>query len=88
MIKFEMYERLPEDCYESLWNQGVSMDDWDYLLFVPKEYEKHFSIDSEGELSPKWYSLEKLLQGSCTNKWYEVKDFVGREGFIGVAYHA
>jgi hypothetical protein len=92
MIKFEMYTSLDEKTTDELWRLHVNMDDWDYVLFVGMEHRDEFIICendySRGNLEPKSYLIDKLLTGCCTNAWYEVKDFMGREGILGIAYHS
>ena len=91
MIEFEMYEDLNQGVIDNLWNQSVDMDDWDYLLFVKDEYKDHFQKTDKslrGNFEPKSWQVEKLLQGCCSNAWYEVQDFMGKKGFVGIAYHA
>lgn len=94
MIKLEMHETLPDHVIESLCKQNVFMDDWDYVLFVDNEYKDHFRIyesqfdRSEDIILAKSYEVRDLLHGCCQNVWYEVKDFFGRPGILGVAYHA
>lgn len=84
----EMLTRLEltKDEIQSLWDQQVSMDDWDYLLVVnPKDV---FSEES-GEFHVHYaYPLERLLDGCCSNEWYGLINFRNKECFIGVAYHA
>lgn len=93
MIKFEFHEKLDQKTIDSLWEQVVDMDDWDYVLFVPKSFRDKFKRLEEddysrGNLTPKSYEVEGLLHGCCHNAWYEVTDFKGRAGVLGVAYHS
>ncbi len=43
---------------------------------------------SRGSLCSESYQVDKLLNGCCTNAWYEVDDFFGKKGILGVAYHS
>ncbi len=91
MYKFEFYEEddLSQVAIDSLWKQQINMDDWDYLLFFESE---NFLVECESrfthELHPKDYNISRLLTGCCCNKWRFIKDFMGRTGVVGVAYHA
>jgi hypothetical protein len=87
-MKFEFYERLDDDTIEALWKQYVCMDDWDYILFVPIQPELPFTKDRDDNVVSDSYQIDRLLNGCCQNRWYQVKNFRGKEGIIGVAYHA
>lgn len=90
MITIEYYEGYPEvsrELCDSLWKQGVCMDDWDYLLFIPNPPADFMIRDEDGDKPSSWY-FQRLLTGCCDNKWYSVADFNGRSGVVGVAYHA
>ena len=86
-ITFEFYEKLPESAIQSLWDQNICMDDWDYLLFFENSelFEKSEYFDTI--LVPKSYVMGTLLSGCSSNKWFPVDDFMGRKGVIGIAYH-
>lgn len=102
-MPLEFFEDLPREDIESLWNQEVCMDDWDYLLVCPvEEFEEHevdceiyiydgasgYMEDSKKTVyNPKSWNLSRLLTGCCSNDWYKAK-FRGKEVMIGVAYHA
>lgn len=91
-MKFEFYS--PDDITslttDSLWKQGVCMDDWDYMIFFEddtielKQEKNRWTF----ELSPANYEVSRLLNGCCSNTWYLVSDFMGRKGVLGVAYHS
>lgn len=95
MIKFEFHEDLDRETIDSLWEQDIDMDDWDYVLFVPKKYESEFEKDEDswrgqgrlGTVRPKSCQVDRLMNGSCANVWYTCK-FMGKQGILGVAYHA
>lgn len=74
------------------WDQGVDMDDWDYMILAPVDIlEEVDATDWDGKpikrLVPKGYTFERLLTGCCHNKWYKAT-FRGIEYAVGVAYHA
>lgn len=87
---FEFYEPdcLDEDTIAELWDQGVNMEDWDYMLFfeavhnieLPRRFNKI-------TLEPRNDNIAGLLRGCCANHWYPVINFKGRKGVLGVAYH-
>jgi len=88
-MKFEFYETLEDEVIDSLWKQNVNMDDWDYMLFFPEKYKAEFPVGFDDiNLEPRSYNVDRLLNGCCSNKWYPVKDFMGKQGILGVAYHA
>lgn len=96
MIKFEYYDasELTDEDRQDLWDQDVCMDDWDYLLFSEVEGPMDkidWIIESDNveiEFYPADYNVEKLLTGCCNNRWHKVKNFKGRQGVLGVAYHS
>lgn len=77
MIKLQFFNELSRELIDQLWEQKVCMDDWDYGLFIESSEELLLEHD-----------LENLLHGCCYNKWYFVKDFKGKSGMLGLAYHA
>ena len=94
MIKFEYYDNteLTDEERDALWDQDVCMDDWDYMLFheVEGDLDKLEWIEHQDLMScftrPD-SNIERLLTGCCYNLWYKVKNFKGRKGVLGVAYH-
>jgi len=95
MIKFEYYEEndLTSEEIDSLWGQGVNLDDWDYMLFheVEGAFEKIEWLDTHyftTHLTANENTVGRLLTGCCSNEWYQVGNFKGRKGLLGVAYHA
>lgn len=92
-MKFEFYstssQEIDRDVIASLWQQNVDMDDWDYMVFFAAKYKAQFPPGWDGVvIEPSNYNVTRLLNGSCRNKWWAVKDFRGKSGFLGVAYHA
>jgi hypothetical protein len=89
-MKFEYYSEIQSDIAKKLSEQGVSTDDWDYMLFFEEDEielvreRKRWRV----ELTPKDDGVSRLLTGRCSNIWYPVNDFMGRKGVLGVAYHA
>lgn len=95
-------DELTPDEVESLSEQGVGMDDWDYLILAPLdavsvrttrrddwnwETGREESRDVE-EICPNEYLLERLLVGCCANVWYQARLRSDDKRAIGVAYHA
>ena len=76
------YSQLTEDDLSSLREQGVCLDDWDYMIFV--EHCKFYQTGHE--IHPEDYQLDRLLGGCCGNTWYQLI-FRGETGIMGVAYH-
>lgn len=87
------YKNITDEEVKSLWNQGVCMDDWDYILVCPVdalEAYEHVDEFEGGTLTkyrPKGSNLDRLLTGACDNYWYKI-NFRGQEVALGVAYHA
>ena len=96
-MKFEFYEELSPEDTEYLWGQDVCMDDWDYLVithdidqFEEREEEEDYGYDSKimvKRLYPRSWTLERLLNGCCDNRWQKLI-WNNREAVIGIAYHA
>lgn len=91
MKRFILIERdeLPTEEFDSLWDQGVDLDDWDYILAF--EEPSKIAVQQEDEFNtyyaPKSYTVERLLTGCCINRWYKANLF-GKPRMIGIAYHA
>ncbi len=91
------YNQLTETEVRELWDVGVCMDDWDYMIILPKEVLTGETVEridyatmqsfKTVEYYPKDCDIERLLVGCCSNAWYKVK-FRGILCAIGVAYHA
>jgi hypothetical protein len=68
---------------DELWDQGVNLDDWDYLIIAPVDQIEWVGDEPE----PAWNNpLGRLLTGCCANRWYKVQ-WDGQEVALGVAYH-
>lgn len=88
-FEFYDYEDLDRETVDSLWKQGVCMDDWDYVLFFEAKYKSEFPKGWDNTIiEPTNYNVARLLNGCCKNQWWPVTDFMGKKGFLGVAYHA
>jgi len=92
-MKFEFHDssskKITRAVIDKLWEQNVDMDDWDYMLFFAITYEAEFPKGWDNvTIEPSNYNVSRLLNGSCRNKWYPIRDFLGKQGFLGVAYHA
>lgn len=83
------------DCFsdgekEQLRSQGIDLDDWDYALLCDDLdlFEEAPEVYTEGiTYEPKDWTLDRLLNGCCDNKWYKIK-FNGKVVMAGFAYHA
>ena len=88
-MKFEFYEPddLDDDTVGDLWDLGVNMEDWDYMLFFESVHTVKLPIEfNKITLEPRNENIARLLSGSCSNVWYPI-NFKGRRGILGVAYH-
>lgn len=83
-IKIEMLCPVDLSKWEiqALWDQGICMDDWDYLLLIDRD-----EMVNDGDTWEPTYPVERLLTGSCSNEWY-VGTFREKECGIGIAYHS
>ena len=89
-MRFDFYDRegLGGEDIDDLWNQGVCMEDWDYVLFFEAKYKSEFPEGFDDiSIEPSNYNISRLLSGSSSNKWYPVDKFKGKKGIVGVAYH-
>ena len=96
-IEFFDREMLSQKDIESLWAEGVDMDDWDYIILAPpstlsvvveEEYDYCAGhAKTVARMVQNNYQLSRLLVGCCDNTWYTAK-FRGRKYAIGVAYHS
>ena len=88
MIRYICAGGLARPDIDALWNQGVNLDDWDYMLVVPADILEESELDSgEKDLQPQDWHIQQLLIGLCENKWYKVR-FHGKTVGVGIAYHA
>lgn len=94
-IDIEYYDavELPDEVFPSLEDQGVIVNKgWDYCIFLEEKYMYKFSLfegernRNGSELETNSYTLSKILNGCSDNRWYLVKDFLGKKGILGVAY--
>ena len=100
-IEFFDREMLSQKDIESLWAEGVDMDDWDYVILAPlntvstvtREVHDYYADSYAGrtttaiEVVQNNYQLSRMLVGCCSNTWY-IATFRGRKYAIGVAYHS
>lgn len=82
------YKSLTDEDLKSLRDQDVCLDDWDYMIFVENcNYTETTDLEDRPTIVPEDTELERLLVGCCDNKWYMLT-FRGKDGMLGVAYHA
>ncbi len=82
-----------------LWNQGVNMDDWGFILIVPKDQVEEYDATDRDFVGGQWQdipvkrvrpvnpTLERFEVGCCNNVWYLAK-FRGKDVALLVTYHA
>jgi hypothetical protein len=101
--KIILHDDLTKEEIEALWDLGVNMDDWDYMILADPDILEEEEVDTieYNEIDGAWIPVERkkirfypknwqmgrLLTGCCDNVWYKV-EFRGEEMAIGVAYHA
>jgi len=79
---------LTREQQDHFWSEGVCMDDWDYMVVAPLDMIEPINEDGSGEAwHPNSYTLERLLDGVCSNEWYRA-EVNGEDRAVGVAYHA
>ena len=81
----QIVQGFPKDVSDSLWAQGVDLDDWDYAILAPPEAV--YLSESDHGLCPHEWTLDRLLVGCCSNHWY-LAEIRGRKYAIGIAYHS
>ena len=85
------YEELSKEDQVSFEQQGISMDDWNFIVLAPVESIVFYAEkDSEGQprgwVQQNWH-LESIVEhGSYEGKWTK-GTFRGKEYAIGVQYH-
>ena len=80
-------DELTRKDIDSFWNQNVCMDDWDYIVLAPEKSIEQCEGAEGLEYNPTEYTLERILVGCCSNRWYSAM-FRGKKYAVGVAYHA
>lgn len=91
-MRLELIANLSREEADALWDQGVNMDDWDYILVLPLETIREVdATDWEGKPIREWeatdYTVERLLTGCCSNTFYKA-NFRGETVALGIAYHS
>jgi len=83
------YSGLTDEDLDSLRDQDVCLDDWDYMIFIEGDIDVCTEDDFIGALRlvPKDYQLTRLINGCCDNTWHRLT-FRGVQGIMGVAYHS
>jgi len=76
----QLYLEGNQGIIDALWDAGICMDDWDYLVVGPPDI-----LDSQEEPLNYWH--EQILRGCSSNRWYLVR-LNGTQVAVGVAYHA
>ena len=84
MIRYIPVGGLERRDIEALRTQGVTMDNWDYLLVVSGDDVAETPF---GDIQPHDWHISRLLHGIAHNKWYRAH-FHGKVVGIGVSYHA
>ncbi len=93
ILHFVKEDDLTDEEVESLWQQGVNMDDWDYMLLGPTDLIHAVKVRDAWDQSEamvfegKDWWLGNMLSGSSSNRWYRAK-LRGKEWAMGIAYHA
>jgi hypothetical protein len=89
-FSFVYVDELPQAVQDSLWEQGVSLDDTDYML-ITYNINLFHNIENETleeaqRVLPEDYNIERLINRADDNRWYRVK-IVGKDAVVGIAYH-
>lgn len=97
-MNLEFRTNFTEEEYQSLREQDVCLDDWDYALLThdmdafewidSEEYDWNLKKDVPTKvLQAKDWNLNRLLVGCYDNKWRQIT-WNGKPAIIGFAYHA
>lgn len=90
---------MTKDEIKFLWDQGVDMDDVDYLVFAPVNSVKEFLVDNPNTIRDGCSKISRIEAidfdlgflldrlSVCSGTWY-IADFRGEKKAIGVAYHS
>ena len=94
-LTFSFYhvEDINQIVQDSLWEQGISLDDVDYLLITDNtklfhniENETLEALYEAQRVIPDDYDIERLISRADDNRWYRAK-IDGKDVVVGVAYH-
>ena len=98
-LTFGLYhvEDINQIVQDSLWEQGISLDDVDYMLIthntklfhnVENEDLSDWDIPSAEaqRVIPDDYDIERLINRADDNRWYRA-NVNGKDVVVGVAYH-
>ena len=94
-LTFGLYhvEDINQIVQDSLWEQGISLDDVDYLLITDNtklfhniENETLEALYEAQRVIPDDYDIERLINRADDNRWYRAK-IDGKDVVVGVAYH-
>lgn len=85
-------DEMTNEDLKSFRDQGISVDDWDYVVLAPIEsLIENESTNYDGTpttvLGQREYVFERIMVGGCSNYWYRAT-YRGKLYAIGVAYHA
>lgn len=87
IIEYLEHTDINQEEMEQFWRDGISLEDWDYMLLIP--VEELVDVSGDGE-DIRWcpdFRIENMLRGPALNIWYKV-EFRGKLQGVGVAFHA
>jgi len=91
-LTFNFYhvEDVNQIVQDSLWKQGISLDDVDYMLITHNigffHNVENETLEEPQRVMPDDYDIERLINQADDNRWYRAK-INGKEVVVGIAYH-
>lgn len=93
---------LDDNAQTLLSNQGVDLDDWDLMVFIPPEQcelqeiqkeiwnekEEYYYEKTVKEMRPKNWAVESMVRDTVYQEtWISPVSFAGKTWCLGVKYH-
>lgn len=80
-------KQLTEAERDSLWDQGVNLDDWNIMLIFDDLDLTHYTDEDGDAHRPNDYWIESLLNNNCSQNWHPNIMFRDKKRTIGIGYH-
>jgi len=77
------YNELTEEEQQYFWDNGISLDDWNYMMLFPPEILK----EDGGIFYCDNHHFERMIESTYGEvEWYKI-EFRGKEYALGISYH-
>ena len=90
IFSFYHVEDINQNVQDSLWDQGISLDDVDYILITHNTVffynVENETIEEAQRVIPDDYDIERLINRADDNRWYRA-GIDGKDVVVGIAYH-